>query len=63
MLYDRETESVWYPLHDGAFDAVGGKLKGTQMPFVVKPDRVSLGEWGRTHPNTLVLLPADEDGG
>ena len=57
VLYDRSTDSLWYPLKDGAFDAVAGPKKGDQIPFVAKPDPVELAEWVKEHPNTLVLMP------
>jgi len=56
VLYDRATDTVWYPLDDGAFDAISGELKGSQLPFLDKPPIVSLGSWRLDHPDTLVLL-------
>ena len=56
LLYDRLTESVWFPLRDGAFDAVGGPLLGRRIPYLEKPPITSLGAWRARHANTLVLL-------
>ncbi len=56
VLYDRLTGSVWYPVNDGAFDAIGGPRLGEQIPFLGKPPMVSLREWRRAHPHTDVLL-------
>ncbi len=64
LLYDRLTGTVWYPLDDGAFDGVGGKKLGAQIPFITKPPVVPLGEWIKEHPDTTVLLgdaPKPED--
>jgi hypothetical protein len=55
-LYDRATGSVWYPLEDGAFDAIGGPKRGAKIPFIEKPQIMRLGEWRQRHPDTDVLL-------
>lgn len=57
VLYDRATESVWYPLSDDTFDAISGSHKGASLPFVEEPDPIPLSEWVQRHPDTLVLLP------
>jgi len=57
VLYDRKTDSVWYPLTDGTLDAVSGPKKGEKIEFIAKPKRMSLGEWKAKHPDTLVMLP------
>ena len=57
LLYDRRTESIWYPIKNGAFDAVSGEQKGAKIPFVAKPARIPLGKWRGKHPDTLVMLP------
>lgn len=59
LLYDRKTSTVWYPVDDGAFDAIGGPQLGAQIPFIEKPPIVTLAEWCTQHPDTQVLL---EDG-
>lgn len=56
VLYDRQTESIWYPLNDGVFDAISGPGRGSQIPFIDKPPIASLSEWRREHPDTEVLL-------
>lgn len=58
-LYDRKTESVWYPLTEESFDAVSGPAKGASLEFIVKPEVLRLHEWVKQHPDTLVLLPPD----
>lgn len=57
VLYDRKTDSVWYPLTGGTLDAVSGPKKGEKIEFIAKPERMTLGEWKAKHPDTLVMLP------
>jgi len=57
VLYDRLTESVWYPLGENALDAISGPKKGSKIPFIEKPPRMPLGKWRELHPETLVLRP------
>ena len=57
VLYDRVTDSIWWPMSDRSFDAVAGKKKGTVLPFLDKPKPIRLGHWAKKHPATLVLLP------
>ncbi len=56
VLYDRLTDTVWYPLKDGAFDAIGGERRGDQIPFLGKPPIMKLREWREANPETDVLL-------
>ncbi len=56
LLYDRRTESLWYPLDDKQWTAISGRRKGETIPFIEKPSPISLGEWRERHPNTKVLL-------
>ena len=56
VLYDRLTETVWYPLADGAFDAIGGPKRGAVIPFIEKPPIVTFGDWHSRYPQTDVLL-------
>lgn len=58
VLYDRDTDSVWYPLTDETMDAVAGTRKGAAIEFVAKPALVSLREWAAQHPDTQVLVPS-----
>ena len=57
VLYDRKTDSVWYPLSDKTIDAVAGEAKGTSIDFIIKPEVMRLREWKNLHPDTEVLLP------
>ncbi len=56
LIFDRRTESLWYPLDDTKWTAIGGPRKGETIPFMAEPKVVSLGEWRKKHPNTTVLL-------
>ena len=56
LLYDRATESMWYPLENGEFNALSGKLKGKTLPYLAEPEVMSLGEWRKLHPQTVVLI-------
>lgn len=57
VLYDRATESVWYPSSDTALEAMSGAQKGRTIPFLDKPQPMTLGEWRARHPRTKVLRP------
>lgn len=56
LVFDRRTESLWYPLDDKGWTAVSGPRKGEVIPSTAKPPIVTLGEWRKRHPNTKVLL-------
>lgn len=56
LIYDRKTESLWYPLDNEKWTAISGARKGEMVPFMAEPGVVPLGEWRRGHPNTTVLL-------
>lgn len=62
LLYDRKTESVWYPLKPGEMNAVSGTLAGKAMPFLGEPKRMPLGEWRDKHPDSLVLVGRQVEG-
>jgi predicted metalloprotease with PDZ domain len=61
VLYDRATQSVWYPGEDETLQAVGGIRKGTSVPFLDEPAPVTLAEWLKQHPESTVLLPSEAD--
>ncbi len=56
LIFDRRTESLWYPLDDEKWTAISGKRKGETLPFKDEAPVVSLGEWRKKHPETKVLL-------
>jgi len=63
VLYDRATQSVWYPGDDQTLQAVGGLRKGASIPFLDEPAPVTLAAWLEQHPDSTVLLPSEEDYG
>ncbi len=60
IIFDRKTESLWYPADDAKWMAIAGPRKGETLPFIEKPPVVPLGEWRKQHPDTLVLLGSRE---
>ena len=56
LIYDRKTESLWYPLDNEKWTAISGPRKGETIAFMAEPSVVPLGEWRKRHPNTMVLL-------
>ncbi len=56
LIFDRETESLWYPLDNTKWTAISGSRKGETIPFLAEPPVVTLGAWRKQHPQTLVLL-------
>ncbi len=56
LIFDRRTESLWYPLDDSGWTAISGPRKGEKIPFMAEPPLVTLGEWRKKHPDTVVLL-------
>lgn len=57
VLYDRATESVWYPASETELKATSGPRKGRAIVFVDKPEPMTLGKWRSQHPSTKILLP------
>lgn len=55
LIFDRKTESLWWPFDDKQWTAVSGPRKGETIPLVEEPV-VTLGEWRKKHPGTKVLL-------
>ena len=58
LLYDRQSDSVWYPLEKGKLTAVSGAHAGESIGFLDQPKRMRLREWRDKHPNSLVLARA-----
>jgi len=56
LIFDRKTESLWYPLDESGWTAIGGPRKGEVIKFLGKPAPVALGKWRKQHPDTRVLL-------
>ena len=61
LIFDRRTESLWYPLGNAKWTAVSGPRKGEVIPFIAEPPVVTLAEWREQHPETLVLLGSKSD--
>ena len=55
LIFDRRTESLWYPLDDEKWTAISGPRRGETIPFVEEPV-MPLGKWREKHPDTEVLL-------
>ena len=43
VLYDRSSDSIWYPLDDGTVDAVAGARRGSSIPILDEPAPTPLG--------------------
>ncbi len=56
LLYDRKTDSVWYPLNKGEMNAISGELVGKALPFLGEPKRMRLSDWRAQQPDSLVLV-------
>ena len=56
LIFDRKTQSLWYPLDDTKWTAIAGPRKGETIPFISEPPLIPLREWRRKHPDTKVLL-------
>lgn len=61
LIYDRKTESLWYPLDHEKWTAISGPRKGENISFIAEPDVIPLGQWRREHPDTKVLLGSKRD--
>ena len=61
VLYDRASESIWYPLGEQSFDAIAGERRGDSIPFLDKPAPQPLADWLAEHPDSQILLPTVED--
>jgi hypothetical protein len=56
LMFDRRTESLWYPMSKNEWTAISGTRKGETIPIVAEPEVMKLGEWRKKHPKTVVLL-------
>ena len=61
VLYDRASDSVWYPLDDTSLQAVAGERKGGSIPCMDEPAPIALGDWLDANPDSTILLPTEED--
>jgi predicted metalloprotease with PDZ domain len=60
VLYDRASNSVWYP-GETSLEAVGGDRKGEKLPFLDEMAPMTLADWLKAQPDSTVLLPTEED--
>lgn len=56
VLYDRQTESVWFPYKPKEMNALSGQYAGNALPFLAEPELVPLADWRKNHPSSLVLV-------
>jgi len=63
IIFDRRTESLWYPLDDAQWTAISGPRKGETIPFIEEPGVLPLGMWLQQYPETVVLLGDERDWG
>ena len=61
VLYDRDSESIWYPLNAQTIDAVGGARQGQAIEILAEPEPMPLRDWLVMHPGSTVLLPTEQD--
>ncbi len=61
VLYDRATESIWYPMTDKTLDAVAGSKNGESIDILDEPAPQPLSEWLASYPDSTVLLPSEAD--
>ena len=60
VLYDRESDSIWYPGDDKKLYAVSGTRKGDSIPIAAESPVMPLDEWLELHPDSKILLPLPE---
>jgi hypothetical protein len=56
LLYDRKTDSMWYPYKPGEMNAMSGPVAGKALPYLGTPERMSLADWRKKHSDSLVLI-------
>jgi len=61
VLYDRASDSVWYPRTAGTLNAVAGARKGDAIEILDEPAPEPLGLWLDEHPDSLILIPSPAD--
>jgi hypothetical protein len=57
VLFDRESDSIWYPGDGKALEAVSGVRKGDSIPVAAESPVMPLNEWLESHPDSKILLP------
>jgi hypothetical protein len=59
LLYDRQTQSIWYPYQPGKMNALCSQRAGNTLPFLAKPEPMPLAKWQEKHADSLVLVPSE----
>ena len=59
LVYDRQTDSMWYPYQSQEMNAISGRLTGSVLPFLAEPTPMPLTEWRAAHPDSLVLVGSE----
>jgi hypothetical protein len=59
LLYDRETESLWFEAVD-SINAISGKRKGSRLPQIARPAPVAWNDWKSRSPNSRLLVGTHE---
>ena len=61
IIFDRRTESLWYPLDNMQWTAISGERKGETIPFIEEPGVLPLRQWLQQYPESVVLLGDQRD--
>lgn len=61
LMFDRKTESLWYPFDDTKWTALSGQRQGETIPIISEPAPITLRQWRKQHPDTMVLLGSKSD--
>jgi len=57
VLYDKETNSLWFPFaKDDFFVAIAGPLKGKKLKEIASMKRTTFSKWKKNHPKTGYIL-------
>jgi hypothetical protein len=59
LLYDRKTESIWYPYQPNEMNALSGRIAGSVLPFIAEPNQTTLARWRSKHADSLVLVGSE----
>jgi hypothetical protein len=62
VLYDRKTDSLWYPRPEG-LRAMSGHYAGHVLPVLCEIEQTTWGTWRRRYPHTQVIVGADRSRG
>jgi len=57
VLYDKETESLWYPFDSTGLTGITGAYKDRKLTELTQLTRTPWSDWKDSHPATGYLLP------